>query len=244
MKVLAFDSSNQPLTVAVIEDEKLLSEKIINIKRNHSVQLMPAIDEVLKEAKLDLKDIDRIAVAKGPGSYTGLRIAVTTAKTLAWAENIEMVALSSLKVLAANSTDKGNPLILPLFDARRENIYTGLYQRNTKGELVCLEKDTHISAAIWADFLSKKYPNEAFKLFGSDAEKFYPVFKEKLGDKVEIANKNQHLPRASALAFLALDEETVDTHHFTPEYLKIAEAEENWLEEHPDFQGGSLVEKI
>ncbi|MDN6195575.1 MAG: tRNA (adenosine(37)-N6)-threonylcarbamoyltransferase complex dimerization subunit type 1 TsaB [Atopostipes suicloacalis] len=244
VKILAFDSSNQPLTVAVINDQTILAEKIINIKRNHSIQLMPAIDEVLKEAKIKIKDIERIAVAKGPGSYTGLRIAVATAKSLAWARKIDLVAVSSLKVLAANSLEKKQPLIVPLFDARRENIYTGLYQRNEKGELILLEEDTHVSASQWASFLAEKYPKHSFLLVGMDAEKFYPYFKEKLADKVEKADRSQNLPRASALAFLGQAEKVVDTHQFIPSYLKRTEAEENWLEEHPEFKGGSLVEKI
>lgn len=86
MKILAFDTSNQPLSVAVVEDEKILTEITINIKRNHSLQLMPAINEALEQANTTLDDIDRVAVAKGPGSYTGLRIAVTIAKSLAWSK--------------------------------------------------------------------------------------------------------------------------------------------------------------
>src|SRR5699024_1936753 len=103
MKILAFDTSNQPLSVAVVEDENILTEQMINVKRNHSVQLMPAIDEALKQVKLTLDDIDRIAVASGPGSYTGLRIAITIAKSLAWTKDIELVGVSSLKVMAGKS---------------------------------------------------------------------------------------------------------------------------------------------
>ena len=126
MKILAFDSSNEPLSVAVVDQEKILTEQTLNIKRNHSIQLMPAIEEALRQAQLTLADIDRIAVAAGPGSYTGLRIAATVAKSLAWAQDIELVGISSLKVLAANSYPEKDGLIVPLFDARRQNIYTGL----------------------------------------------------------------------------------------------------------------------
>src|SRR5690554_6176022 len=104
MKILAFDTSNQPMSVAVVEDNKVLAEITVNIKRNHSIQLMPAIDEMLEQAKLTIDDIDRVAVAEGPGSYTGLRIAVTIAKSLAWTKEIELVGVSSLKLVAANSS--------------------------------------------------------------------------------------------------------------------------------------------
>lgn len=244
MKILAFDSSNQPLTVAVVENEKILAEEIINVKRNHSIQLMPVIDEILKKAKIKLTELDRIAVAKGPGSYTGLRIAITVAKSLAWAQEIDLVAISSLKGLAANSLAGKNQLIVPLFDARRENIYTGLYQWNEAEELESIEADTHIAAEKWASYLAEKHGHSLIELVGRDAEKFYPVFKEKLGAKVQLAAASQHLPRASAFAFLGEKEETVDHHQLTPTYLKLAEAEENWLEEHPNYKGGAFVEKI
>lgn len=244
VKILAFDSSNQPLTVAVIEDEEILTEQLINIKANHSLQLMPIIDEALKKAKISLDEIDRIAVASGPGSYTGLRIAVTVAKSLAWSKDIDLVGVSSLKVLAGNSLASSNKLINPLFDARRENIYTGLYARNKLGELIQLEADTHMPAEEWAEFIARKYPDKKVQLIGTDGKEFLDTFEEKLKDKVQLASTSQSLPRASVLALLARNEQVVDTHHFIPTYLKLAEAEENWLEEHPDYEGAAFVEKI
>lgn len=242
MKILAFDSSNLPLTVGIIEDDKILTEQIINIKRNHSIQLMPAIDEALKQTNLTLKDIDRIAVAAGPGSYTGLRIAVTVAKSLAWAQDIELVGLSSLKVLAANSFAKDNTYIVPIFDARRKNIYTGLYRRNEKNELIQVEEDTHIASEKWAAYLATL--DAKFELVGQDAYEFYEVFQETLGDRVSLASPTQSVPKASHLAFLSQQEEATPIHKFVPTYLKLAEAEENWLEANPDFKGEDWVEKV
>src|SRR5699024_9166978 len=146
MKILAFDTSNQPLSVAVVEDENILTEQMINVKRNHSVQLMPSIDEALKQVKLTLDDIDRIAVASGPGSYTGLRIAITIAKSLAWTKDIELVGVSSLKVIAGNRADNTGEMIVPIFDARRQNIYTRLYRRNNEGELRSEENTTELQS--------------------------------------------------------------------------------------------------
>lgn len=244
MKILAFDSSNQPLTVAVVEGNNILSEQIINVKRNHSIQLMPAIDEALQQAKLTIDDIDRIAVAKGPGSYTGLRIGVTIAKSLAWSKEIELVGISSLKTLAANSPIHPKKLIVPVFDARRENIYTGLYQWQENNELMTIESDTHISARQWANFLAKEYSNDQIELIGADAKKFLDIFSEKLGDNVQLASSLHQVPRGSALALLGQDEPLADHHQLAPAYLKLAEAEESWLKEHPDFKGGPFVEKI
>src|SRR5690625_1544858 len=244
MKILAFDTSNQPLSVAVVEDENILTEQMINVKRNHSVQLMPAIDEALKKVKLTLDDIDRIAVASGPGSYTGLRIAITIAKSLAWTKDIELVGVSSLKVIAGNRADNTGEMIVPIFDARRQNIYTGLYRRNNEGELIEAMEEVHIAAEQWAEMLAQKELSTPITLIGADAPTFIEIFKGKLGDQVRLARPEQHLPRASVLAFLAREEEATPAHLFTPTYLKLAEAEENWLKEHPDFEGGDLVEKV
>lgn len=245
LKILAFDTSNQPLSVAVVAGNQIMTEQLVNVKRNHSLQLMPAIDEALRQANISLDKIDRIAVAAGPGSYTGLRIAVTIAKSLAWSRDIELVGISSLKVIAANSAQHDEEtLIVPLFDARRKNIYTGLYQKNKAGELIQIEADTHLASDKWAAFLASEYEGRKLELIGVDAPAFLEVFQEKLGDKVQLAPVSQHLPRASVLAFLAQKEQPVDSHHFVPTYLKLAEAEENWLKEHPEFEGGDFVEKI
>ena len=245
MRILAFDTSNQPLSVAVVEDDRILAEQLINVKRNHSVQLMPIIDEMLRQAKVSLDDIDRIAVAQGPGSYTGLRIAVTIAKTLAWTKDIELVGVSSLKVIAGNRSDENTgEMILPIFDARRQNIYTGLYTRKKDGELVKVMDEVHVAAEQWAQMLAQKEWPSPLTLIGVDAPKFFEIFQEKLGDQVRLARPEQFLPRASVLAFLAQNEEVTSAHSFTPTYLKLAEAEENWLKEHPDFEGGNWVEKI
>lgn len=242
MKILAFDSSNTPLTVGIIENNHLLTEQTINIKRNHSIQLMPAIDEALKQADLTIQDIDRIAVASGPGSYTGLRIAVTVAKTLAWAREIELVGISSLKVLAASSYGKEDTKIVPIVDARRKNIYTGIYMRDETNQLVQVESDTHIASEKWAAYLESLDGN--FELIGQDAKVFYELFKEVLGERVRLAAPEQNLPRASNLALLAASKDPTPIHQFTPTYLKLAEAEENWLQENPDFEGEDWVEKV
>ena len=96
MKVLAFDTSSKALSLAILEDKQVLAETTINIKKNHSITLMPAIDFLMASLDWTPKDLDRIVVAEGPGSYTGLRIAVATAKTLAHTLNIELVGMSSL----------------------------------------------------------------------------------------------------------------------------------------------------
>lgn len=240
MKVLAIDTSNQAMSIAVLDDEKVIGEITTNIKRNHSERLMPAIDELMKDVQWQSSELNRIVVAKGPGSYTGLRIGVTVAKTLAWTLGVELVGISSLKILAGNCESSPHYLV-PLFDARRKNIYTGLYQWQN-GELIQIEEDKHISAEQWAEYLSKK--EGTFELIGEDQSIFKDTFERYLMNRVYEAPLKDHLPKASVLGLLGLKEEPVDSHTFTPDYLKLAEAEENWRKEHPDQLEEAYVEKI
>ena len=126
MKILAVDTSNHPMSVALVEDEQLLATTTLNMVRNHSIYLMPAISKLFELVQWQPTDIDRVVVAQGPGSYTGVRIAVTTAKVLADTEKIDLVGVSSLAVLARNVVPTSSAIIVPFFDARRGNVFAGL----------------------------------------------------------------------------------------------------------------------
>ena len=106
MKILAFDSSSKALSVAVVADGILLGEVTLNLKKNHSTTLMTSIDFLMAQVGLEAKELDRIAVAQGPGSYTGLRLSATVGKTLAFSLNKELVGLSSLLAIANRVQDK------------------------------------------------------------------------------------------------------------------------------------------
>lgn len=138
MKVLAFDTSSKALSVAILDGEQLLADVTVNVKKNHSINLMPAIDFLMNSVDLKPADLDRIVVAQGPGSYTGLRVAVATAKTLAYALGIELVGVSSLYALAAATEFSG--MIVPVMDARRNNVYAGFYR---DGQLV--KEEAHMA---------------------------------------------------------------------------------------------------
>ncbi|RIM55428.1 tRNA (adenosine(37)-N6)-threonylcarbamoyltransferase complex dimerization subunit type 1 TsaB, partial [Staphylococcus arlettae] len=124
---LLLDSSNQPLSVAVMEDDDVLASRTNGEKVNHSIQLMPTVKMLLEEANLTPQQLDAIIVAKGPGSYTGLRIGVTTAKTLAYTLNIPLYGVSSLQALAA-TIDAQEKTIVPICNARRGFVFAGIYQ--------------------------------------------------------------------------------------------------------------------
>lgn len=242
MRILAIDTSNQPMSVALMDENGILAERTTNIKRNHSTQLMPTVEQILKESSWGVADLDRIAIAKGPGSYTGVRIGVTVAKTLAWTAGIELVGVSSLKVLAGNASLQKDRLVSPIVDARRGNIYTNLYKVDADGQLILMDEDTHISIEKWAGYLAEK--KTLVEFVGQDVVEHETVLKQKLGQYFLKGPKNRQIPRAGVLAEFAEREKPVDVHTFVPEYTKLAEAEQKWKEAHPDYEGGIFVEKI
>ncbi|WP_159721937.1 tRNA (adenosine(37)-N6)-threonylcarbamoyltransferase complex dimerization subunit type 1 TsaB [Enterococcus sp. CSURQ0835] len=235
MKILALDTSNQTLAVAVLEDDHVLANFQLNRKLNHSLTLMPAIDQVMAACELAPSDLERIVVAEGPGSYTGIRIAVTTAKTLADTLKIELVGISSLATIAANVlTDKW---IVPLFDARRNNVYSGIY-RNVNGTLQLVAKDQHQALAD----LLKQIDQPA--IFVGDAQKFSEQITAALPEAEITTTDFLNLPNAAQLGKLGfVAPAATDIQNFVPAYLKKVEAEEQWLKtHHPEDE--NYVEKI
>lgn len=227
MKVLAIDTSNYSLGVAVIDEEQVIGEYITNLKKNHSVRVMPAIEKLLQDCEIKPADIEKIVVAKGPGSYTGVRIGVTIAKTLAWTLNIPLVGVSSLQVLAAGIGRYFNGGVSPLFDARRGQIYTGLYQFQ-KDRLHTLVQDQIILTTDWMKQLQTFDGNILF--VGGDLQIHREVIQASLGDRGIFAEITEHNPRPSELALLGRDLPGEDIHTFVPNYIRLAEAEAKWIE--------------
>src|SRR5699024_10419183 len=113
--------------VAILKNEEIIGEVVTNINDGQSKRLMPAITKLMEDVHLVPSQLDKIVVAQGPGSYTGVRIGITTAKSLAWALNIPIVGVSSIEVLAYQGRFFDS-VICPFFDARRGNVYTNLYK--------------------------------------------------------------------------------------------------------------------
>ncbi|MDU7194418.1 MAG: tRNA (adenosine(37)-N6)-threonylcarbamoyltransferase complex dimerization subunit type 1 TsaB [Streptococcus sp.] len=218
MKVLAFDTSSKALSLAILEDKQVLAETMINIKKNHSITLMPAIDFLMGSLDWTPKDLDRIVVAQGPGSYTGLRIAVATAKTLAHTLNIELVGMSSLLALVPRQQEG---LLVPLMDARRNNVYAGFYE-NAKPVM----PEAHLS---FAEVLEKVTDAEQVTFVGEVGP-----FVEQIQEQLPQASYQESLPNAANLALWAWDKKADSLHDFVPNYLKRVEAEENWLKNHTE----------
>ncbi len=131
MRVLAIDSSGLTATVAIVEDEQTIAEYTTNYKKTHSQTLLPMIDEMVRMVDADLKDIDAIAVAGGPGSFTGLRIGSATAKGLGLALDKPLIHVPTVDAMAY-SMYGCEDIICPIMDARRKQVYTGLYSFSHK----------------------------------------------------------------------------------------------------------------
>lgn len=241
MKILAIDTSNQVLSVAILEDQHLIIEITKNTKETHGERLMPTIEWAFENSPFGIQEVDRIVIAQGPGSYTGLRIGVTTAKTLAWTLDKELVGLSSLQVIAGQA-GQTKSMIVPLFDARRQNVYAGLY-RYQKGQIEAVEADRHSSAQEFAYYLNETYSEESFVLIGDDAASFLDIFVSELGDKVSLSRQKNQLASAYLLGKMGRDKEAEPVHAFVPRYLKMTEAEENWLKAHPEQGEEEYVQK-
>ena len=178
MTILAIDTSNYALGVALLEDNQVLGEYITNLKKNHSVRIMPAIQTLMKDCEKVPADLTKIVVAKGPGSYTGVRIGVTIAKTLAWTLNIPLVGISSLEILASGVGRYFDGYVSPLFDARRGQVYTGLYQYHS-GELTSVKEDRLAMLSDWADSL--KETGKSILFIGNDLPLHQAAIESALG---------------------------------------------------------------
>lgn len=240
MKILAFDTSNKPLSVAVVVDGKVLAHLESTEKRTHSVTILPDIKKALEQSDLDINDIDLIAVAKGPGSYTGVRIAVTVAKVLADTLSKKLVGVSSLELLAANG-DKAN-ILVPLMDARNDNAFAGVYQ-NSRDKFVSIIGDHHTSMEKL--FESLKEYNEDQLEFINATPRLQELIQNQFPNSKIITSENS-LPDAAKLAQLAETKKPVsDIDDFIPTYLRLTQAEHDWYAKgHKDDGNVSYVEEV
>lgn len=225
MRILGIDSSGLVASVALVEDEQLLAEYTVNYKKTHSQTLLPMLDEIAKMIELDLKTVDAIAVAAGPGSFTGLRIGSATAKGLGLALDKPLIAVPTVEGLAYNlwGSDK---LICPLMDARRSQVYTGMYTFEN-GKLKTIEGQMAIAVEDLAEKLNTLGREVIF--LGDGVPVYREVLKEKLTIPYAFAPAHLNRQRAGAVAALGLcyaaegKFETAAEHQ--PEYLRLSQAE-------------------
>lgn len=225
MKVLAIDSSGLVASVAIVEDDVLLAEYTIHHKKTHSQTLLPMLEEVKRMIELDMKSVDYIAVAAGPGSFTGLRIGSATAKGLGLALKKDIVEVPTLEGLAYNlwGTDK---YICPIIDARRNQVYTGVYR--FEGEVLATVKaQDAMDVDELLDFCHKL---EGQVIFLGDG---VPVYKQRIKarseEKFVFAPAHRSHQNAGSVAALgvayAKQGKIVSAGAHEPEYLRKSQAE-------------------
>jgi|SRR5690625_2498311 len=225
MNRLAIDTSNEVLGVAIMHNNKIVAELTTNIKKDHSSRLMPAIVQLMNEVNISPDQLDKVIVANGPGSYTGTRIGVTTAKTLAWAMDIPIFAVSSLATLALNGKHF-DAYICPFFDARRSTVFTGLYKWDN-GQLKTVLEDKNILMKKWlTELLNYK---DKILFLSPHLVSFEDTIFSKLGNQAVIAENMDHLSRPSNMFLLSEQSKSTSVHLVKPNYLRMTEAEANLL---------------
>lgn len=227
MRVLAIDSSGLTATVAIVEDDTTIAEFTINYKKTHSQTLLPMIDEMVKMVEADLNTIDAIAVAGGPGSFTGLRIGSATAKGLGLALGKPLIHIPTAEAMAY-SIYGCEDIICPIMDARRNQVYTGIYQMDGD-KLQVLEAQM----AVEIDELAKKLCTYGKPvIFLGDG---VPVHKDRLEKELmtnyDIAFAPAHMnqQRAAAVGMLGIqyykEGKTETAMEHKPDYLRVSQAE-------------------
>lgn len=220
MLTLAFESSAKAASVALVRDGDLISQYSQCSSLTHSRTLLPMAEDMLKNAELSLNKVDIFAVAHGPGSFTGIRIGVSTVKGLAWASDKPCVGVSTLEAMAWHGLSAGG-YICPVMDARRSQVYNALFKIEG-GRPVRLCPDRAVALPLLAGELEKL--NAPVFLVG-DGAKLTASFLEEQGLPYVLAPENLRWQSAWGVAMAAMDKKPGDAHQLLPVYLRLSQAE-------------------
>jgi len=224
--LLALETATMCGSVALIAENRCLAEFSLQTGETHSRRLLAGVDWLLQETGIDWSRIDAVAVSQGPGSFTGLRIGLATAKGLALAGGAKLIGVGTLDGLAAQLFAAGDILICPVLDARKKEVYCGFYRCDDRGlprrlgEYLVTSPES-LCAGI----------DEPAVLLGDGATLYNDLFQEKLGSLLKTAPANLYFPRAATIGSLALDkwhqDEFLDPPGAEPIYIRPSEAELN-----------------
>ena len=214
MLILGIDTSTKICTCSIFDSENgVVAETSLLVKKNHSNIVMPMIDNLFKISDLTINDIDKIAVAIGPGSFTGVRIALGIAKGLAMALNKSLIAVNELDILEAIASGNENEII-PLIDARKERVYYKYQNKYVDDYLINL--------------ISNFDKNKKYIFVGDGAINYKNILKDNLGDNAIILPIYNSFPRASILCELAINKEEANIYTLEPEYISKSRAEKKF----------------
>ena len=214
MLILGIDTSTKICTCSIFDSENgVIAETSLSVKKNHSNIVMPIIDNLFKISDLTINDIDKIAVAIGPGSFTGVRIALGIAKGLAMALNKPLIAVNELDILEAIASGNENEII-PLIDARKERVYYKYQNKYVDDYLINL--------------ISNFDKNKKYIFVGDGAINYKNILKDNLGENAIILPMYNAFPRASILCELAINKEEANIYTLEPEYISKSRAEKKF----------------
>lgn len=226
MLLLAFDTATPTTTVALLDAATPISENTLS-STSHSRSLLPAIAEILSRTGHSPRSLQAIAVGRGPGSFTGVRIGMTLAKTLAYALDIPLVGVSTLRALAHNAAVRQGGLVCPALDALKGEVYGAVF-RYAAGGLETVRREAASDPRAFAGSL--KAAGETCTLLGSGAIRYRHIFTEVLGDALRLPEASEaHEPRAAVIGQLAWERlsrgEPDDRTLLEPDYCRPSEAE-------------------
>ena len=237
MKILGIDTSTMAANVAVLEDDKLICEYTVNTKKTHSQKLMPMIENMLKLSDIEIKDINAIGICVGPGSFTGLRIGMATAKAMAHVNNIPLIGVNSLEVLGANM-DICNKKVCSILDAQRNQVYTCKYIFEDNKSKALEEINIMPIDDLLEELAST---NEEWVIVGEAVYKY----KEKIEaiSNITISSPSNNITKASSLCVVAKDkfEQNIEVHNcydINPMYIRKSQAEEQYEEKQKRLKDG------
>ncbi len=224
MKILGIDSSGLVASVALVEDDILVAEYTMNYKKTHSQTLLPMLNEIVSMANIDLQEIDAIAVAAGPGSFTGLRIGAATVKGLGLALDKQVIPVPTCEGLAYNLWGSDG-LVCPIMDARRNQVYTGLYRVGDTLEVVLDQAAMDIQELI--QIINENWTEVTF--LGDGVPVFRSAIEEGLQVPYRFAPAQMNRQRAASVAALGMkyyeEGKAVLSDDFAPIYLRKSQAE-------------------
>lgn len=229
MFVLGIDTATKVAGAAVVGEERLIADRYIHNLKTHSQIIIPMIRQVMDDAGIKPHDLHGIAVTGGPGSFTGLRIGMSVAKTMGLALKIPVMGIPTLELLAWNLY-RVEGLICPILDAKKNEVYTCIYKSIDSG----LEELINPAALSIERLVSELsgYEKEKVNFLGDGVPVFGDIIREKLGSRALFGTMINSFPRAAAVAELGLrqlkKEQPGDSTFLQPVYLRKSEAELTW----------------
>ncbi|WP_024620926.1 tRNA (adenosine(37)-N6)-threonylcarbamoyltransferase complex dimerization subunit type 1 TsaB [Metaclostridioides mangenotii] len=228
MKVLGIDTSSMAASIAVIEDDKLICEFVVNDTKTHSQKLMVMIESMLKISDLDINDMDLLAVCIGPGSFTGIRIGVSTAKAISHVNDVPIVAVNSLESLAENAS-LTKKIIVPILDAQKNQVYSAEYKYNKTDnkDSLNVKKDIEIKE-VDALVEEIKNSNEEYVILGEAVYKYSDKFKNM--ENATVCDSIYNVSKGSSICLSAINKyklgkDIYNCYDIKPMYIKKSQAE-------------------